>query len=273
MPATSVSYARLSAVFPALRVTAAPPRSGTGWATSAELADGGRALDAFLARDAAGLVQDDGRPPRPDVVAALSLHRYLWPACLLFTVPWFLHRRVPRLPVGDVSFHRGSGRMTVRTRSFSCLPGDSAAALPGARTVSSPAALRDELRAAVAEHAAPVLAGFAPLLRRGRHALWGMVTDEITEGLWYVGRLFDQEERAVAELAALLPGGTTPYPGGADFRRDRKTDGPSTDADGTEVSRTRLTCCLYYTISPSGTCGTCPRRRTPARIAHRASAA
>ncbi len=93
-------------------------------------------------------------------------------------------------------------------------------------------ALRAELRAAVAEHAGPVLDGFRPLLRRGPHALWGMVTDEITEGLWYVGRLLGQEERAVAELAALLPGGTAPYAGAADFRRRTEFDGPAATASG-----------------------------------------
>ncbi|SEG11192.1 FhuF 2Fe-2S C-terminal domain-containing protein [Actinacidiphila yanglinensis] len=273
MLATSASYARLSAVFPDLRVTTAPPPSGTGWIGARDLAEGGAALAAYVTNTTAELTGDRGRPPRPDVAATLALHRYLWPACLLFTVPWFLHGRVPRLPVDDVAFHPATGQVTVRTRSFGCLPDDPAATLPGARSLPHPAALRDELRAAVAEHAAPVLAGFGPLLRRGRHALWGMVTDEITEGLWYVGRLFDQEERARTELAALLPGRTPPFAGGAGFRRTTHSDGPSCDTDGAAPSRTRLTCCLYYTISPTDTCTTCPRRRVPDRIDRRASAA
>jgi len=281
MPAITASYARLSEIHPGLRITAAPPRSGTGWTTTQELTRGGRALEAFVARDTSQVTSDHGRPPRPDVAATLALHRYLWPACLLFTVPWFLHRRVPRLRVADVSFHRATGRMTVRARSFSCLPDDPAARLPGARTVASQAALRDELRAAVAEHAAPVLEGFRPLVRRGRRALWGMVTDEITEGLWYVGRLLGQEERAVSELAALLPGGTEPYAGGADFRPatqidgayDGTCDGSSGDAVSGGSSRKRLTCCLFYTISPTNTCATCPRTCGAARITCRASVA
>ncbi|BBB00887.1 hypothetical protein RVR_8075 [Actinacidiphila reveromycinica] len=273
MLATSASYARLSAVFPQLRITAAPPPSGAGWIGAGELAAGGAALEAFVTQTTAELAPGRDRPPRPDVAATLALHRYLWPACLLFTVPWFLHGRVPRLPVEDVAFQPASGRITVRTRSFSCLPGDPGAALPGARTADHPAALRDELRAAVAEHVAPVLAGFGPLLRRGRHALWGMVTDEITEGLWYVGRLFDQEERAVTELAALLPGGIHPFPGGAGFQPATAVDGPSTGTPCASSSRTRLTCCLYYTISPADTCTTCPRRRVADRIDRRASVA
>jgi hypothetical protein len=281
MPATTASYSRLSAVYPDLRISAGPPRGGTGWTTAEELAGGGRALAAFVARDTARLTRDHGRPPRPDVAATLALHRYLWPACLLFTVPWFLHRRVPRLPVGDVSFHRSTGRMTVRTRAFSCLPDDPAARLPGASAVRSRGALREELRAALAEHAGPVLESFGPLLRRGPHALWGMVTDEITEGLWYVGRLLGQEERAVAELAALLPGGTAPYAGAADFRPGTRIDGPphgtadgsSVDAPSGGTSRKRLTCCLFYTVSPTDTCATCPRTCGAQRIGRPVSAA
>jgi hypothetical protein len=266
MPATSPSYARLAAVLPSLRVTSAAPRSGPGWVGAHELAAGGAVADAFTAGIAAEVTRDHGRQPRPDVAAALSLHRYAWPACLLFTVPWFLHRRVPRLPVTEVSFHRASGRMTVRPRSFACLPGDPAAALPGARVVPDEAALRDDLRAALAEHLAPLLDGFGPRLRRGPRALWGMATDEITEGLWRVGQLLGEEERAAAELSALLPGGTTPYAGGAAFREltaPARTDGPSPSVSRT---RDRLTCCRFYTISPADACTTCPRTCDADRI-------
>ncbi|HEY5835204.1 (2Fe-2S)-binding protein [Streptomyces sp.] len=269
MPVISSSYTRLTAVHPALRVTVAAPRSGGGWVAAHDLARGGAAVDAFVAWDAAQVVRDHGRPPRSDVAATLGLHRYLWPACLLFTVPWFLRRRVPRLPVTDVSFHRAAGRMTVRPASFCCLPDDPAARLPGARTVPTEAALREELRAALAEHAAPVLEAFRPLVRRGPRALWGMATDEVTEGLWYVGRLLGEEPRAVAELAALLPGDTAPYAGGAGFR----PPGPPAATGCDDPSRSRLTCCLFYTVSPGGGCTGCPRALPAARIGGRASAA
>jgi hypothetical protein len=125
---------------------------------------------------------------------------------------------VPRLPVADVSFHRAAGRLTVRPRGFACLPEDPASALPGARVVPDTEALRPELRAAVAEHLAPVLDGFRPRMRCGRRAMWGMATDEVTESLWRIGVLLGEEDRAVAELGALLPGSTAPYAGAADFR-------------------------------------------------------
>ncbi|TKA10989.1 (2Fe-2S)-binding protein [Actinacidiphila oryziradicis] len=258
----AAAYARLTEVFPALRVTEEAPRSGDGWTAAYELAAGGPALDSFLARDEEQLLRDYGDPARPDVVAGFGLHRHAWPVCLLFTVPWFLHRRVPRLPVADVSFHRATGRLTVRPRGFACLPEDPASALPGARVVPDTEELRAELRAAVAEHLAPVLDGFRPRMRRGRRAMWGMATDEVTESLWRIGVLLGEEDRAVAELGALLPGSTAPYAGAADFR----TLGAPGTPDGTVPTRDRISCCFSYTLRPAETCPTCPRTSEAERI-------
>ncbi|MEW1656074.1 (2Fe-2S)-binding protein [Streptomyces sp. NPDC093707] len=256
------AYARLAEVFPDLRVTlweAAPP-DGDDWLAASALAAGGPALDAFLADEAARIAAEHGRPARPDVVASFALHRYAWPVCLLITVPWFLHRRVPQLPVHDVRFHRGLGRLAVRTPSFGCLPDDPAAALPGARVVPDEEALRAEVRAAVADHLRPVLDGFRTRMRRGPRALWGMVSDEIVEGLWYVGHLLGEEPRAVAELARLLPGATAPYASGAGFRELTGPDG------GALPTRDRASCCMYYTLRPEDTCVTCPRTCDAERI-------
>ncbi|MFI8324930.1 (2Fe-2S)-binding protein [Streptomyces sp. NPDC085529] len=260
----AAAYARLAEVFPGLRVEEitgdARLPSGAGWVRAEELAAGGAALDAFLAWDNAQVLRDYGRQARPDVVASFGLHRYAWPACLLVTVPWFLHRRVPRLPVGAVSFQRALGRMAARVGEFACLPDDPAAALPGARVVSGEDALRAEVRASLAEHFEALLTGFGPRMRRGQRALWGMVTDEIVEGLWYIGALLGEEERATAELEELLPGSSgrpeKPYAGGAGFRPLPGAEGP----DGTpRATRDRAACCFFYTLRPEDTCLTCPR--------------
>ncbi|MFF4604945.1 (2Fe-2S)-binding protein [Streptomyces sp. NPDC001339] len=256
------AYARLSEVFPTLRVTtwdAAPP-AGDGWVRAAGLAAGGEPLDTFLAWEAAQIVREYGQQARPDVVAAFALHRYAWPACLLITIPWFLHRRVPRLPVQDVCFQRELGRMAVRIGSFGCLPDDPAAQLPGARVVPDEEALRAEVRAAVAAHLQPVLEGFRTRMRRGPRALWGMASDEIVEGLWYLGHLLGEERRAVAELERLLPGTTAPYVGGAGFRTLTGPDGASLP------TRDRASCCMFYTLRPEDTCVTCPRTCDADRI-------
>ncbi|MFE4334765.1 (2Fe-2S)-binding protein [Streptomyces sp. NPDC056831] len=269
LPGTTASavtgaYARLAEVFPGLRAEVledgkAAPR-GAGWVGADELAAGGASLDDFLAWDHAQVLRDYGQQPRPDVVASFGLHRYAWPACLLVTVPWFLHRRVPRIPVRDVAFQRALGHLTVRIREFACLPGDPAAGLPGARVVPDEAALRAEVLAAVADHIGPVLDGFGPRMRRGRRALWGMATDEVVEGLWYIAHLLGEERRAMTELEALLPGTTKPYVGSAGFR---ELTGPNGESLPT---RDRASCCLFYTLRPEETCVTCPRTCDTERV-------
>ncbi|GHH79515.1 hypothetical protein GCM10018793_32480 [Streptomyces sulfonofaciens] len=265
------AYARLTGVFPGLRVSELGPGERTpreeGWVSAAALADGGAALDAFLARDDEQVLRDHGRRARPDVVATFALHRYAWPACLLFTVPWFLDRRVPRLPVSDVSYQRRAGRMAVRTAAFACLPGDPAAALPTARVVSGEEELRAELRAAVAEHLGPLLGAFGPRMRRRGRALWGMATDEVVEGLWHIGHLLGEERRAMRELGLLMPGSTAPYAGNAAFR---ELTGPRGRALPT---RDRVSCCLFYTLRPQDTCTTCPRTCDAERVARLAGPA
>ncbi|WLQ37072.1 (2Fe-2S)-binding protein [Streptomyces castrisilvae] len=269
LPAATASaladaYARLTEVFPGMRadILAEGERApgGPGWVGAHELAAGGDALDTFLAFDDAQVQRDYGQQARPDVIASFGLHRYAWPACLLVTVPWFLYRRVPRIPVEDVSFQRALGHLTLRVREFACLPGDPAASLPGARVVADEAALRAEVLDAVAGHLGPVLDGFRPRMRRGKRALWGMATDEIVEGLWYIAHLLGEEQRAMTELEALLPGTTKPYVGTAGFR---ELTGPNGESLPT---RDRASCCLFYTLRPEDTCVTCPRTCDAERI-------
>jgi ferric iron reductase protein FhuF len=157
--------------------------------------------------------------------------------------------------------------MAVRTGTFACLPGDPAAALPGARVVPDEEALRAEVRAAVAEHLEPVLAGFGPRMRRRGRALWGMATDEVVEGLWYVAHLLGEERRAMRELELLLPGSTQPYVGSAAFR---ELTGPNGESLPT---RDRASCCLFYTLRPEDTCTTCPRTCDTDRVAKLTAAA
>ncbi|MFI5661953.1 (2Fe-2S)-binding protein [Streptomyces sp. NPDC051684] len=255
--AVSAAYARLTEVFPGLRVTEVPAGEalpeGAGWVRAERLAEGGAALDAFLAWDNAQVLKDYGTPARPDVIASFGLHRYAWPACLLITIPWFLHRRVPRFPASEVSYQRTLGRLAVHVTEFTCLPGDPAATLPGARVVPNEDALHAEVRATVAEHLQPVLAGFGPRMRRGPRALWGMATDEIVESLWYVGHLLGEERRAMTDLEALLPGATKPYVGKAAFRELTGPDGELLP------TRDRASCCMFYTLRPEEACVTCPR--------------
>lgn len=265
------AYGRLTDVYPYLGVTELSPTEaapqGDGWVSAARLAEGGADLDAFLAWDDEQVLRDYGQRGRPDVIASFGLHRYAWSTCLLFTVPWFLARRVPRLPVEQVAFQRTEGRLAVRVGSFSCLPDDPAAGLPGARVAPDEEALRAEVRAAAAEHLEPVLAGFGPRMRRRGRALWGMATDEIVEGLWYVAQLLGEEERARHELELLLPGTAKPYVGSAAFR---ELTGPGGESLPT---RDRVSCCMFYTLRPEDTCPSCPRVCDAERVAKLTAAA
>ena len=261
----TAAYTRLSDVFSGLRVREVGPGGmlpgGDEWVAATRLAEGGPALDEFIAQDAEQALRDYGRRPRPDVSATFGLHRYAWPVCLLVTIPWFLCRRVPRVPVEAVACRRTPGELAVRVEEFACLPDDAAAQSPGARVVSGEEALRAEVRAALAEHLTPVLEGFRPRIRRGPRALWGLATDEITEGLWYLGHLLGEEKRAVHEAGLLLPGAVLPYAQPAGFRQ-------LTGKDGELLStRDRASCCLYYTLRPEDTCVTCPRTCDAERVA------
>ncbi|MEU2628854.1 (2Fe-2S)-binding protein [Kitasatospora sp. NPDC007106] len=250
-PPLAGTYRRLTAAHPALRVRLAPPPSGDGWARAGDLAADPEAVRAAIAFDAEAGERDHGTALRPDVAAGFCFHRWVWPVALAVTLPWFLERRVPRLPVGRVAFHRARGELTVDPVELVGLPGDPLAAGGLLRTVPDEAALRAELLDAVHEHVAPMVAAFRPWVRRGPRTLWGTATDDVVEGLWFLAGQLGEEERAVAELTALLPGGgPAPFVGGAAFR----------PGDGIRT-RTRSTCCLFYTVSPNELCFTCPRQQ------------
>nr|BEK65169.1 (2Fe-2S)-binding protein [Kitasatospora purpeofusca] len=278
------AYRRLGEVLPALRVRCAPPRSGRGWLAGADLVARPAALRELISHDARQGLARYGRPLRPDVAAGIGLHRFVWPAALLFTLPWFLERRVPLLAPGDIAVRRRTGELTVRPGAFLCLPDDPAAPgpaplptavlaavpappPPGARAVPDEAALATGLRSALADFLTPVLDAFRPEVRRGPRTLWAMATDAVVEGLWYAGGLLGEEERARTELAALFAPGASeqpepraarPAPECAPFTPGAGFTAPA--SGGTERSdRCRASCCLVYTARAEAMCTGCPR--------------
>jgi hypothetical protein len=198
---------------------------------------------------------------RRDVAASRFLHHYLWSVCLLFCGPWYLTRRVPR--IGRTSLRvdpvTGTFRLAVPTR-FACLPADPAVGERGVRAVAHQAALRAELRTAVAAHVGPVLTAVAPWARRGPRACWGMATDDLASAIWYLGRVRGEEAHAVREAEAVLPGATPPFPGAAAFRALHDPSGRP------HHTRTRLGCCMYYAAGPGEACLTCPRTPDTERV-------
>ncbi|MGX2998782.1 (2Fe-2S)-binding protein [Streptomyces sp. JNUCC 64] len=255
------AYRRLAEACPALDVTpVGPSAAGQGWYDGAELACREDFLNAWLTGHADRIRARYDHEPRPDVVASRALHDYLWTAAVLIAGPWYLERRVPRVRPRDLRISRTSDTYEIVPAAFSCLPDDPAAALPGARVLPHGDALRAEVRAALADHVRPLLAAIGPRLRRGPRALWGMVSDDLVSAVWYVGRTHGDEARGVREAERLLPGSLPPYPGGAAFRT-------LTTRDGREhTTRTRVGCCLYYTIRPAEACSTCPRTGDAERV-------
>ncbi|WP_030234178.1 (2Fe-2S)-binding protein [Streptomyces sp. NRRL S-350] len=245
-------YRRLLELCPVLELRLldggeAAPSAADGWYSGAEIAADERALAAVLAGEEARIAAEHGRSPRPHVTASRLLHHYVWSACLIVAGPWHLARRVPVVDPGDLWLHAPTGALALRPREHVALPGDDE--------------LRAELRAAVVAHVGPVLTAFARPTRRHDRALWGMVTDDLASALWYLGRMLGEEDAAVAAAGAVLPGGTQPLPGAADFRRLHTPDGRG------HHTRTRLGCCLYYAVEPAAAaCLTCPRTSDDERL-------
>ncbi|MEU1626156.1 (2Fe-2S)-binding protein [Streptomyces sp. NPDC020096] len=216
-----------------------------GWIPVADLTSRPEALAAVIDGESARILAEHGLRPRRDVAASRVLHHYLWTACLLFSGPWYLDRRVPRIPSDQVRIDPASGTLAIA---------------PDRCTVVGRAARPAELRDAVADHVGPVLRAFAPEVRRGPRALWGMAADDLVSGIWYLGRTFDDERRGVREATAVLPGATPPFPGAAAFR---ELSGP---AGRRQPTRTRQGCCMYYAIRPDEACLTCPRTSDAERV-------
>lgn len=262
------TYRRLAALCEALNLRVSEPGSagdrtkGEQWLTGADLTQDPQALDAFIDAEAARIRERYAHTARRHVAASRALHDYVWGVSLLMSGTWYLERRVPRIRPRDVRLDLASGRLDIAPSSgFACLADDRAAArLPDARVLIHDEALRAELRAAVADHMRPLITAIAPQVRRGPRALWGIVADNLMSGIWYLGRVLDQEEQAVRAATDLLPGSIPPFLGGADFRRLPGTDGRS------HLTRTRRGCCLYYTIRPEDTCLTCPRTCDAERV-------
>ncbi|MFD5840503.1 (2Fe-2S)-binding protein [Streptomyces chartreusis] len=250
------AYARLTGLCEVLSVRVAEPGAADAGAgvSAAELVKDGAALDAFVAAETARIKDRHGVIARRHVAASRALHDYAWSVSLLMSGAWYLERRVPRIRPEDLRLDLATAEFTVTPGSdLACLADDPAAALPGVLTVPHEEALRAELRAAVADHMAPLLDAIGPVARRGSRALWGMVSDDLVSGIWYLGRVLGREDEAVRAAGRLLPSAVAPYPSGADFRH-------LTTADGRRhPTRTRAGCCMYYTIRPDEACATCPR--------------
>lgn len=255
----AAAYHRLDALCEVLSVRVAEPAPESPLSPQMTngpvgLTERQESMAAFVEAEAARIQDRYGHTAPRHVAASRALHDYAWSVGLLMSGVWYLERRVPRIAPDDIRVDLASGAYEICPGSdLLCLPDDPVAALAGARPVAHQEALRAELRSAVADHMGPVLDAIGPYVRRGSRALWGMVSDDLVSGLWYLGRVFGEEAAGVRAASEVLPAAHAPFPGGAGFRSLRTSDGRE------HPTRTRVGCCLYYTIRPAEACSTCPR--------------
>ncbi|MEV0638220.1 (2Fe-2S)-binding protein [Streptomyces sp. NPDC050619] len=254
--ALSEVYRRLADVCEALTVRVGEPGGETTQAgvSTAELISDQAALDAFVEAEAARVQDRYGTVPRRDVAATRALHDYAWSVGLLMGGVWYLERRVPSIRPEEIRLDLASGTYTITPgTALACLADDPLAARPGVLTLPQEEQLRAALRMAVADHMRPLLTALGPWVRRGSRTLWGMVSDDLVSGIWYLGRMLGEEDVALRAATDVLPAAVPPYPAGADFRYLEGDDGRR------HATRTRAGCCLFYTIRPDEACVTCPR--------------
>ncbi|MFJ7243908.1 iron-sulfur protein [Kitasatospora sp. NPDC098652] len=274
------------------------PSAADGWYSGARLATDERALAAVLAGAEERIAAEHGRAPRPHVTASRLLHHYAWSVCLLIAGPWHLARRVPAVDPADLWLHAPTGDLALRPRGHVTRPCDDelraelrAAVVahlePVLAAFAGPTRRRDRaLWGMVTDDLASAVwylgrmldaqdgaaAGSTPrgatprgATARGATAggakAGGATAVGATAGGVSGGGVTSGEDAAVAAAAALLPGGTLPLPGAADFRWLRTPDGQD------HHTRTRLGCCLYYAVGPEAlACLTCPRTTDEERI-------
>jgi hypothetical protein len=237
-PATAATGSRPDAlaVVAALGFDAAiDPAPGVGWLSVDGLAAGGSRTDEAMAAAGArlGLAEVSARTAGwwvADVAAALA-----WPAAAVLLVEG-------RVLVGSgadvVLATPAVGRRLAARFRHTGRPVTDADAVPA-------------FVAGLTSAMTPVVMAAHARTRRGRHALWGTVTDMLVSALDQVGAAVDKQPRArlLADQAVRVP---SPLVGATNWATRVTADGP-------RQLRVRNICCLWYRAPEGGVCVTCPR--------------
>lgn len=226
-----------------------------GWSTVADLAKNADLLDETMSR----LGCTYGTDHRAFVGTTMfknCLWRFLVPAVAALLT----ERRLPDLRPENValSFSESgfaSGLAFVEPR-FAALPNDRNAGHPDAVILPSDNDLLGEMRAALADGHLPALVP-ALRVRRGSRVMWRAAVDVCAEAFLLMGGGVGREPEAL-EFAERLLAGAPPLSGPTNYYA-LKHDG------GSETTRVRNTCCLYYKVG-DGACSTCPRTSREERL-------
>jgi hypothetical protein len=229
-----------------------------GWVTAAELASDRDLLDRLLGRVGRAYGTEDRA-----VTGTLFLRDYLWRILAPVVGALLIERRLPRLGSGDVALRFDAGGsafgLAFVNAGFAALAADPDAGHPDASVLPSEGDLLAWLRDQLADaHLPNLLEALRDLrIRRGMRALWGVSVDACADAFLYVGRDLGREDEARA-LAERLLAGPAPLSGPTNFFV-LEHDG------GSEPTRTRDVCCLYYKIGDRA-CFTCPRTTNEERL-------
>lgn len=138
----------------------------------------------------------------------------------------------------------GRARMAV-------LPGDLAAGHADVRVVDDVAALQALLVGQTRHLLSPFVALVHRVTRRGRHALWGAVADDLTLGFMLTGEALDDPDRARSEADATFASAGRPL----DFTPNWLC---LEHRERVRLRKRKTVCCLAYKAPRWGFCATCP---------------
>jgi len=249
-PPLAETLRRLRERIPFLDIRLGRP-GGPDWLSPAELTDPASPhLERLLAAIAAARGTD-----RRDVPASFFVHGYSWLLAAAGVGAYLLDRRLPSLDQPSVlvrfSPEGQPAALALLADRFLALPDDPAAAQTGATTVPDTAALRDALRAALAEHLAPLIAAVRPKAALGPRAMWLLAADNLA---WTVVHHAGPEPDGAwshAEVAALTQAVDSPFRG-----RTRVVEVERGGRRGRFVARG--SCCLNDKLPGQTRCATCP---------------
>lgn len=230
---------------------------GAGWVPATGLPYDGGLLEEILG----GIGRAHGTGNRPFTTTAL-LRGYLWRVLVPTVAAFLLERRIPDPEAGNLAlrfdengFAEGFAFVGAR---FAALPDDPDAVHPDAVVLAS----EEEQLLWLRERLAAGLPDLFAALRRSRprrseRVLWGVAVDSCAEAFMFVGGALGKQEEACSHAETMLSGksplsGTTGY-----FLLEH--------ASGSELTRTRNVCCLYYKVG-DGACFTCPRTTNEERV-------
>ncbi len=234
-----------------------------GWTTIAGLAGDPDLLEDLMSRIERGC----GAENRAYSGTTL-LRGYLWRVLVSAVALLLAERRLPNLRAENVALRFGEGGfaedLAFAGPRFAALPDDPEASHPDAVVLPSEDAMLDLLSETLAgTHLPAIVPALRGLrVRRGTRVLWRAAADVCTEAFMYVGQGMGREERALGLGKRLLSGPS--LPGSTNYYLFEH-------AGGSEMTRVRNTCCLYYKVA-DGACFTCPRTTHKERLRRMAQA-